>query len=253
MQFDWWTLALQTVNFAILVWLLQRFLYKPVLRLIDARRAEVDAGYAAAAAAKQATESERQAVAAERVGIADERDTVLRKAVAQAEQAAIARRKQAESEAAGLIAETRRSLAEEHGAARAELRRQALELGLTVARRLLDEIPPALRAEAWLERIEQHVAALAPEERAALRDGVHGGLTVVTASALPEAARADWQRRLRAALDGTAGHALAIDFAVDPALIAGADLHFANAILRFSWQDRLDGIRAGLESDVHAG
>src|SRR3546814_9053921 len=57
---------------------------------------------------------------------------------------------------------------------------------LTVARRLLDEIPPALRAEAWLERIEQYVAALAPEDRAALRDGVHGGLKVVTASALPD-------------------------------------------------------------------
>src|SRR3546814_6447884 len=92
---------------------------------------------------------------------------------------------------------------------------------LTVARRLLDEIPPALRAEAWLERIEQYVAALAPEDRAALRDGVHGGLKVVTASALPDAARADWQRRLRAALDGAADHVLTIDFAVDPALIAG--------------------------------
>ena len=42
MHFDWWTLALQTVNFAILVWLLQRFLYKPVLRMVDARRAEID-------------------------------------------------------------------------------------------------------------------------------------------------------------------------------------------------------------------
>src|SRR3546814_1408769 len=62
---------------------------------------------------------------------------------------------------------------------------------LTVARRLLDEIPPALRAEAWLERIEQYVTALAPEDRAALRDGVHGGLKVVTASALPDAARSE--------------------------------------------------------------
>ena len=40
MHFDWWTLALQTINFAILAWLLHRFLYKRVLRVIDARRAE---------------------------------------------------------------------------------------------------------------------------------------------------------------------------------------------------------------------
>jgi len=42
MHFDWSTFALQTANFAILVWLLHRFLYRPVLRLLDARRAEID-------------------------------------------------------------------------------------------------------------------------------------------------------------------------------------------------------------------
>ena len=41
MHLDWWTIGLQTVNFAILVWLLHRFLYKPVLAMIDARKAEV--------------------------------------------------------------------------------------------------------------------------------------------------------------------------------------------------------------------
>ena len=46
MHVDWSTLALQTVNFAILVWLLHRFLYRPVLRLLDARRAEIDKQYA---------------------------------------------------------------------------------------------------------------------------------------------------------------------------------------------------------------
>ena len=38
MRFDWWTLALQTVNFAVLVWLLHRFLYRPVLRMIATAR-----------------------------------------------------------------------------------------------------------------------------------------------------------------------------------------------------------------------
>jgi hypothetical protein len=36
MRFDWGTFGLQTVNFAVPVWLLRRFLHKPVLRMIDA-------------------------------------------------------------------------------------------------------------------------------------------------------------------------------------------------------------------------
>ena len=42
MRIDWSTLALQLANFAILVWLLQRLLYRPVLRVLDARRAAAD-------------------------------------------------------------------------------------------------------------------------------------------------------------------------------------------------------------------
>jgi F-type H+-transporting ATPase subunit b len=37
MIIDWFTVVAQAMNFLILVWLLQRFLYKPVLRAIDAR------------------------------------------------------------------------------------------------------------------------------------------------------------------------------------------------------------------------
>jgi hypothetical protein len=39
MRFDWAALGLQTIDFAVLVWLLQRFLYKLVQRMIDARKA----------------------------------------------------------------------------------------------------------------------------------------------------------------------------------------------------------------------
>ena len=69
MHFDWSTFALQTVNFAILAWLLHRFLYRPVLRLIDARRAEIDKQYADARVAEAKAEEQLAAVEAERASI----------------------------------------------------------------------------------------------------------------------------------------------------------------------------------------
>ena len=39
MQIDWWTLALQTINFLVLVWLLTHFLYRPVRQVIAERKA----------------------------------------------------------------------------------------------------------------------------------------------------------------------------------------------------------------------
>ena len=42
MEFDWTTFALEVVNFLVLVWLLKRFLYRPVLACSTRRRAEVE-------------------------------------------------------------------------------------------------------------------------------------------------------------------------------------------------------------------
>ena len=37
MLIDWFTVGAQALNFLILVWLLKRFLYKPILDAVDAR------------------------------------------------------------------------------------------------------------------------------------------------------------------------------------------------------------------------
>ena len=43
MLIDWFTVGAQALNFAILVWLLKRFLYKPILNAIDARESRIAA------------------------------------------------------------------------------------------------------------------------------------------------------------------------------------------------------------------
>jgi F-type H+-transporting ATPase subunit b len=41
MLIDWFTVSAQVVNFLILVWLLKRFLYRPILNAIDAREKRI--------------------------------------------------------------------------------------------------------------------------------------------------------------------------------------------------------------------
>src|SRR5579862_7181678 len=41
MLIDWFTICAQALNFLILVWLMKRFLYKPILYAIDAREKQV--------------------------------------------------------------------------------------------------------------------------------------------------------------------------------------------------------------------
>jgi F-type H+-transporting ATPase subunit b len=243
MRFDWWTLGLQTVNFAVLVWLLHQLLYRPVLRMIDARRAEMEKQYAAAAAATAKASEQLAEMEAERSHIAAEREAVLKAATAQAEEAAKARRAQAENEAAAFLESMRKTIADERGRAFADARNLAVDFGAEVAHRLLADTP---RGEAWLEKIERHLASLPKAEKEALIRQLENGasLTVVTASSLAPETAETWRVHLRRSLgDGTS-----VAFDVDPDLLAGVELHFPSAILRFSWQSALASVRSELEA-----
>jgi len=48
MLIDWFTVGAQALNFLILVWLMKRFLYKPVLRAINEREKRIAAELASA-------------------------------------------------------------------------------------------------------------------------------------------------------------------------------------------------------------
>lgn len=59
MQINWFTVIAQTINFVILVWLLKRFLYKPVLKAIDEREKKIAGQLQDAEAKKAAAEMEQ--------------------------------------------------------------------------------------------------------------------------------------------------------------------------------------------------
>lgn len=249
MLFDWTTFALQTVNFAVLLWLLHRFLYRPVLRVMDTRRQEIERQFDQARQAQQQAEQQRQLLEQQRAGLAAERQSALRAAAATAEQAAEATRAQAEQSARKLIEDTRASLAAERERALEDLQRMALELGADFARRLLSQMPMSARAEAWIERVEQHLREMPAEDVAKLTGGpADAAVTVTTAVPLPPATAESWHERLRRAT----GRDWALRFQVEPALIAGVELRFPQSVLSFTWQTTLSELRAQIAQHADA-
>jgi F-type H+-transporting ATPase subunit b len=92
MLIDWFTVAAQTLNFLILVWLMRRYLYHPILQAIDARERKIaktvadaeakDAAAVQAGAQFKAKNDEFDRAAAERMGkvaeeAASERQSLL--------------------------------------------------------------------------------------------------------------------------------------------------------------------------------
>jgi F-type H+-transporting ATPase subunit b len=77
---DWFTVCAQAINFLILVWLLRRYLYKPVLAAIDAREKKVAAKINDAAAQETKAQAAGEELRKRNEAFDREREAVMRKA-----------------------------------------------------------------------------------------------------------------------------------------------------------------------------
>jgi F-type H+-transporting ATPase subunit b len=85
MLIDWFTVGAQAVNFLILVWLMKRFLYQPVLAAIDAREKKISGELQQAADTKTQAEKEREDLRVQNDALQGQRGELLRAAAADAD------------------------------------------------------------------------------------------------------------------------------------------------------------------------
>ncbi|HEY8370795.1 MAG TPA: F0F1 ATP synthase subunit B, partial [Thermodesulfobacteriota bacterium] len=192
MRVDWVTVVAQIVNFLVLVWLLARFLYRPIMRAMARREAEVaarleeaDAKARAAEAAARRHEEALEALEAARTRLMDEAKAAAERLGRQLE--ADVRREVEETRARWLA-----QLEEERAAFLQELRRQAARHFLEVARRALAHLADADLEEQVAQVFAERLRRLPPETAGALAAEARaagGPVRVRSAFPLPASAR----------------------------------------------------------------
>jgi ATP synthase F0 subunit b len=251
MQIDPWTLALQAINFLILVWILQRFLYKPLLAIIGRRREQIDESLAQAERREQAADDARQQYEARIAALHEERDRLIKEAEAIVERQRQEVLERAQAEAQAVREGAQRQIGQERDAAATSLLAEGIDLALDLASRLLRQVSGSGLADAFFERVLESLDELAPERIEELKSGLADGtaLRLATASALDQGAQTRWHGRLADRL----GPELRIEFTTDDSLIAGVELRFVHAVIGFSWRDSLSEARKELleHGDAH--
>ena len=86
MLFDWFTVVAQLVNFLILVWLMKRFLYKPILDAIDAREQLIAKKLAEAETQRTEAEQERETLRQKNDTFDEQRDELMQRTENEAEE-----------------------------------------------------------------------------------------------------------------------------------------------------------------------
>jgi F-type H+-transporting ATPase subunit b len=241
MNIDLSTLLLQAVNLLVLLALLRWLLYRPLQRVIAARRALVakelaDASDKVAQAQQTASElkSQQQTLQAEQASLLD---AARRDAAAEREQLLTSARLEAKAQ----LDAARVQLASERQQAGAALFDEASGLAVDLAGRLLAHTP--VDDGAFIDRLLAQVAATPVAQRAQwFPSGRVRDVELCTARALDLAAQEALQARLQTLL----GEPLALSCTHDGALIAGAELRFALGTLSLHWAQSLEEARHAL-------
>jgi F-type H+-transporting ATPase subunit b len=220
MQLDWSTLILEVVNFLVLVWLLKRFLYRPILNVVTARQAAIEQAAARTAQAEERARTLETQYNARLQNWEHERASA-RDALREELQAERQRALVALNQSLDQAREQARVLDERRQAEMAERsERLALEQGTAFVRRLLTRLSGSEVQSRLVQLAIDELSLLAEPRKAQLREAlssVHVPGVVSSAFTLAPSQR----EALTRAIEGAIGDGHAWTFREDSALIAG--------------------------------
>jgi F-type H+-transporting ATPase subunit b len=239
-ELNWSTFILEIINFLVLVWILKRFLYKPVLEMIARRRASIDKTLADAKQLHDDAEKLQQQYEG-RLADWDQERKQAREKLAEELHADRARKleelkatlKQERERAA--VAEKRR-LADE----RLEMEDTALAHGAQLATQLLKQAAGPEVESKLVELAIDELSKLSKDRLADLRGSfgqVSEGITITSAYPIPE----NQQQRLQKAVNTVAGKDTPLRFEQDSKLLAGVRINIGAWQLAANLRDELKG------------
>jgi F-type H+-transporting ATPase subunit b len=246
MLIDWFTVLAQALNFLILVWLLKRFLYKPVLAAIDAREKKVAAKLGDAAALETKAQTEREDLRQRSEALNRERGDLLRKAT---DEANVERQRLIESarqDSQLLRSKLTQALSDERAELGHQLSMRTQTEVLAVARKTLADLAGASLEERMIEVFIARLRDLPQEQQQLLSGPV--GIVVQSAPAqaafvrsafdLPAAGRVS----IEAAIHERLGPKVTIRFETSAEVVCGIELTVDGVKLAWSVANYLSSL-----------
>ncbi len=247
-MFNFWTFIFEVVNFAVVVYILYRVLFRPVGDILRQREAEIRTAR---------DEIERTASEAARLkeqyekGL-EELDRVKSRYIEDARVEALKERDRIMREAMEEIETERnktvRFIRQEKLRALDEIRERVVSVAVEMAGRLLSDVSDDLLQDGLLKRVIERIEQLSGEELGRLSEAVaNGSCTVEVYSAArlsseqAEALRSVLQRMLRCSID--------LAERVDTSLIAGVRLKINGHVLDGTLRGNLDAVAENLKEE----
>jgi F-type H+-transporting ATPase subunit b len=242
---DWFTVGAQVLNFLILLWLMKRFLYRPVLDAIDAREQRIAAAIADADQKKADATKEREAFEHKNEEFNRRRGALVTQATNEANAERRRLLDDARQAADALSAKRMEMLQHDVQSLNQTIGRRAEQEVFAIARQALTDLASTSLEACMTEVFMRRLRDMDGEAKTRLAEGLKSAsdpAIVHSAFDLPDEQRADIQR----ALNETFSADVRVRFETAPDLVSGIELTASGHRLAWSIAEYL----ASLEKAV---
>ncbi len=257
MLFDWFTVSAQVLNFLILLFLMWRFLYRPILHAIDEREKRIAAELADADARRTEAQEERDAYRHKNEEFDHQRAALLSRATDEATAERQRLLEEARKAADDLSAKQRESRRSEARHLKQSIGRRTQREVFAIARKALTDLATASLEERLSEVFARRLHAMPDQAKATLADA----LATATDPALVRSAF-DLPPEQRAAIQNAINETFSADvplrFETAPDLVGGIELTTSGLKVGWSIAAYIGSLERGVdellkEEDGHAG
>jgi len=241
MLIDWFTVGAQALNFLILVWLMKRFLYKPILHAIDAREKRIATELADADAKKADAQNERNEFQHKNEEFDQQRAGFLSQAKDEAKAERQRLLDEARQAADALRAKRQDALKLEQQSLTVEIARRTREEVFAIARKTLTDLAGTSLEERMSEVFTRRLRQLGGEAKEGLAKALKSSsepALLRTAFELPQEQR----EAIQHALNESFSAQIRVRFETAPGLISGIELTTNGRKIAWSISDYLGSL-----------
>lgn len=251
MHIDWLTVSAQIVNFLILVWLLKRFLYRPVMRAMERREQRIRERLREGERKQAEADDEARTYREKQLELEQRREQMLAEAREQAAETRESLERQAREEIEARKRDWRKQLDEQREAFLRELRRRATEQFYTLARRALGDLANAELQEQIARAFITQVEALDAGTRETIEQACRRAGNAARVRSRFELS-ADSRDRITQALRAWLGEEVEIEYAASDDAPLGIELKAGSQTVAWGFDSYLDEYEKAVRAQLSA-
>ena len=223
MLIDWFTVFAQIVNLLILVWLLKRFLYKPILNAVNQREKAIHDQLQLAESKFAESESLKAEYTLKNEQFDKDRENRLSKVVEESEQLKITLTQNARNAYEALSLKQKESLFEEESQMQLEIINKTQIEVYKIAKKALMDLSNQDLEKQMIAVFIQRLTSLDSDERSRLKKSVNVAEKAILIKSTFDI-DLEQQKKLTAVINEIIGETLSISFETKPELISGVEL-----------------------------